>query len=293
MALVELLQQSLPFAIFSTFLFGLLVGSFLNVVIHRLPKMMETQWRSECMTLLEMAGAENDNSDKKFNLVSPPSHCPHCQHKISALENIPLLSFLLQGGKCKGCGAKISMRYPLVELLTGAGAAYCMFHFGFTAAAGWAVFLTFALIALSGIDIDTQLLPDDITLPFLWLGLLVNYFDVFVSLEHAVIGAAAGYLSLWSIFWLFRLTTGKEGMGYGDFKLLALLGAWLGWQALPIIIIMSSVVGALLGGLILFLSKQDKSQPFPFGPYLAMAGWLHLIGATNWLQNLIFPVSSL
>ena len=290
MALVELLQQSTAFAIASTFLFGLVVGSFLNVVIHRLPKMMEIQWRSECMSLLETS---SDDPEKKYNLLFPPSHCPSCQHKIGALENIPLLSFVLQAGKCKGCGTKISVRYPLVELLTGLGTAYCMFHFGFTVAAGWAIFLTFALIALSGIDIDTQLLPDDITLPFLWLGLLVNYFDVFVTLEHAVIGAAAGYLSLWMIFWMFRLATGKEGMGYGDFKLLALLGAWLGWQALPIIIIMSSVVGAVLGGLILFMSKKDKSQPFPFGPYLAMAGWLHLVGATAWLENLIFPVSSL
>ena len=293
MPLVELLQQSAPFAIASAFLFGLLIGSFLNVVIHRLPKMMENDWRAECMALLETQVQEDKTSDKKFNLVSPASHCPHCQRKISAVENIPVLSYLMQGGKCKGCSVKISLRYPLVELATGIASAWCMFHFGFSIAALWAILLTFALIALSGIDIDTQLLPDDITLPILWLGLLVNYFGVFTTLEHAVLGAAVGYLSLWSIFWMFKLVTGKEGMGYGDFKLLALLGAWLGWQALPIIIIMSSVVGALLGGLLLFLSKQDKSQPFPFGPYLAIAGWLHLVGATSWLERLIFPVSSL
>ena len=255
--------------------------------------MLEKQWRSECESLLEPSDAPSDGSKQKFNLVSPPSHCPKCQHKISALENIPVISYILQGGKCKNCHTKISIRYLLVELATGAGAAYCMSHFGFSSAALWAIFLTFALIALSGIDIDTQLLPDDITLPFLWLGLLVNFFGIFTTLEHAVVGAAAGYLSLWSIFWMFKLATGKEGMGYGDFKLLALLGAWLGWQALPIIIIMSSVVGAILGGLILFLSKQDKSQPFPFGPYLAAAGWLHLVGATAWLERLIYPVSNL
>ena len=293
MALVELLQHSPVFAISSAFVLGLLVGSFLNVVIHRLPVMMENNWRSECMSLLNDTADEPTEPNQKFNLVSPASHCPKCQHKIGAAENIPLISYLLQAGKCKGCGAKISLRYPLVELITGLAAAYCMMYFGFTIAAAFAICLSFALIALSGIDIDTQLLPDDITLPFLWLGLLVNYFGVFTSLENAVIGAAAGYLSLWSIFWMFRLATGKEGMGYGDFKLLALLGAWLGWQALPIIIIMSSVVGAILGSIILFLSKQDKSQPFPFGPYLAVAGWLHLIGATAWLERLIFPVSSL
>ncbi|MGR8946890.1 MAG: prepilin peptidase [Gammaproteobacteria bacterium] len=291
MPLIELLYQSPPFAIVVAVLFGLLVGSFLNVVIHRLPKMMETEWRSECLTLLEKEPEQK--TDAKYNLVTPASHCPSCNHKISAVENIPLISFALQKGKCRGCGAKISPRYPLVELLTGAAAGWCMFYFGIGAAAGWAILLSFALIALSGIDIDTHLLPDDITLPILWLGLLVNYFTVFVTLDDAVIGAIVGYLSLWSIFWLFKLATGKEGMGYGDFKLLALLGAWLGWQALPIIIIMSSVVGAILGGVILFVSNKDKSQPFPFGPYLAIAGWLHLIGATAPLQKLIFPTQGL
>ena len=291
MPILELLQQSLAFAITCAALVGLLVGSFLNVVIHRLPKMMENEWRSECLSLLEQDTEQTDS--EKYNLVTPPSHCPSCKSKITALENVPLLSYLLQGGKCRHCAAKISIRYPFVELLTGVGAGWCMFHFGFNAAGMWAICLTFALIALSAIDIDTQLLPDDITLPFLWLGILVNYFGVFTSLEEAVIGAIAGYLSLWSIFWGFKIITGKEGMGYGDFKLLALLGAWLGWQALPIIIIMSSVVGAILGGLILFLSKKDKSQPFPFGPYLAIAGWLHLIGATQPLQQMIFPTSGL
>ena len=291
MPIIELLQQSPGFAITTAALVGLLVGSFLNVVIHRLPKMMENGWRSECLSLLEQ---DADTAEaEKYNLITPASHCPSCNHKISALENVPVISYLLQGGKCRHCAAKISIRYPFVEILTGAAAAWCIYHFGFNAAGAWAVCLSFALIALSAIDIDTQLLPDDITLPFLWLGIFVNYFGVFVPLEQAVIGAIAGYLSLWLIFWGFKIITRKEGMGYGDFKLLALLGAWLGWEALPIIILASSIVGAILGGMILYFSNKDKSQPFPFGPYLAIAGWFHLIGATQPLQQLIFPAHGL
>lgn len=292
MALIELLENSLPFAVVSTFFFGLVVGSFLNVVIHRLPKMMEREWRSECAVLLEQP--ENaQNEQEKYNLISPPSHCPNCQHKIGVFENIPVVSYLIQGGKCRNCEHAISIRYPFVEILSGAAAAWCTYHFGFGIAAGAAILLTFCLLTLSAIDIDTQLLPDDITLPFLWLGLFFNLFGVFTTITDAVIGAIAGYLCLWSIFWLFKLFTGKDGMGYGDFKLLALLGAWLGWQVLPVIIIFSSLVGAVLGGAILFFSKQDKSQPFPFGPYLAIAGWLSLVGAAAPLQNYIFPTAGL
>ncbi|MEM7468010.1 MAG: A24 family peptidase, partial [Pseudomonadota bacterium] len=236
MALIELLQQSAGFAVITAVLVGLLVGSFLNVVIYRLPKMMENEWRSECMAILEPEN-ESHAASPRFNLITPASSCPKCGHNITALENIPVLSFVLQAGKCRACGTKISIRYPLVELLTGIAAGWCMVHFGFGVAAAWAICLTFGLIALSGIDIDTQLLPDDITLPLLWLGLIVNYFGVFATLEDAVIGAIAGYMSLWSIFWLFKIVRGKEGMGYGDFKLLAMLGAWLGWEALPGIIL--------------------------------------------------------
>jgi leader peptidase (prepilin peptidase) / N-methyltransferase len=289
MSLFELLENSPMFATTTAMLFGLIVGSFLNVVIHRLPKMMENGWRSECLALLEQPSPE----EKKYNLVTPASHCPKCDHKIGALENIPVISYLSQGGKCRACRTKISARYPLVELLTAVLCGWCMHYFGFGVAAAAAIFLTFGLISLSAIDFDTQLLPDDITLPFLWFGLFINLFGVFATLEDAVIGAIAGYLSLWSIFWLFKLCTGKEGMGYGDFKLLAVLGAWLGWQALPIIIIASSLVGAVLGSAILVLSKQDKSQPFPFGPYLAVAGWLSLVGITAPLQKLIFPTVGL
>lgn len=291
MALLEVLETSPTFAVIVALLFGMIVGSFLNVVIHRLPKMMENQWRSECMALLEQATADNVN--EKFNLLTPPSHCPKCDHKIRALENIPVVSYMIQRGKCRGCGTKISLRYPLVELITGLLSAWCMHYFGFGIAAVAAIFFSFALIALSAIDIDTQLLPDDITLPFLWLGIFVNIFGVFATLQDAVIGAIAGYMSLWSIFWLFKICTGKDGMGYGDFKLLALLGAWMGWQALPVIIIASSLVGAVLGGAILLLQKQDKSQPFPFGPYLAVAGWLSFVGLTAPIQQFIFPTIGL
>ncbi|WP_430793435.1 prepilin peptidase [Azonexus hydrophilus] len=254
-------------------LLGLCVGSFLNVVIYRLPKMMEQDWQLQCA---ELRG-ETPSTATPFNLARPRSRCPHCGHSISALENIPLLSYLLiLRGKCSACGARISLRYPLVEILTGALSAYAVWHFGPGITAVGAMLLIWALIALTFIDLDTQLLPDSITLPLLWLGLAFNLESTYTDLPSAVIGAMAGYLALWSVFWLFKLATGKEGMGYGDFKLLAALGAWLGWQMLPAIILLSSVVGALAGILLIILARHGRNVPIPFGPYLAAAGLIAL-----------------
>lgn len=254
-------------------LLGLCVGSFLNVVIHRLPKMMERQWKAECA---ELAGQE-PAAVERYNLVVPRSACPVCGHRITALENIPLLSWLVLRGKCAGCKAPISRRYPAVELLTGVLSGYIAWHFGFGMAAAGALLFTWSMIALTFIDLDTFYLPDSITLPLLWLGLLFNINATYVSLSSAVIGAAAGYLTLWSVYWVFKWATGKEGMGYGDFKLLAAIGAWLGWTMLPLTILLSSLVGAVIGiGLIVFAGR-GRSVPIPFGPYLAIAGMIALL----------------
>ena len=252
---------------------GLLVGSFLNVVIHRLPIMMQRDWRAQAREFLELP-AEPVST---FNLVLPHSHCPHCDHQIRAWENIPLVSWLALRGKCSSCRAPISARYPLVELLCGLLSAYVAWHFGFSWQAGAMLLLTWGLLAMSMIDVDHQLLPDSIVLPLLWLGLIVNSFGLFASLPDALWGAVAGYLSLWSVYWLFKLVTGKEGMGYGDFKLLAMLGAWGGWQVLPLTILLSSVVGAVLGTIMLRLQKAESGTAIPFGPYLAIAGWIALL----------------
>ena len=255
-------------------LLGLCVGSFLNVVIHRLPRMMEREWQAQCA---ELRGETPSTAEAPLSLSRPRSRCPHCGHPISALENIPLLSYLLiLRGKCSGCGQAISPRYPLVELLSGLLSAYAAWHFGPTLQTAGALLLIWALIALSFIDLDTQLLPDSITLPLLWLGLLFNLMRTYADIDGAVIGAMAGYLSLWSIFWLFKLATGKEGMGYGDFKLLAALGAWLGWQTLPLIVLLSSLVGALVGIGLIVVAKHGRNVPIPFGPYLATAGLIAL-----------------
>jgi len=270
--MIEILQQSLPLATGVALVFGLLVGSFLNVVIHRVPRMMELEWEAQAA---EMRG-ESPGEHKPFNLMTPGSNCPHCGHKITALENIPVLSWLVLRGKCRGCGAGISARYPIVELATGLLSAVAIWHFGFTAAGVGAVLLGFYLVSLTGIDLDTQLLPDSMTLPLIWLGLIFNLWATYASLEDAVIGAIAGYLILWSIYWLFKLLTGKEGMGYGDFKLLAALGAWFGWQALPAIVLLSSLVGAVIGIGLIVLAKRGREVPMPFGPYLAGAGLLAL-----------------
>jgi leader peptidase (prepilin peptidase)/N-methyltransferase len=257
-------------------LFGLLIGSFLNVVIYRIPKMMQ---RESDNYVAHESGKELPHTDR-FNLMVPRSSCPHCGHQITALENIPVISWLMLGGKCSACKAPISPRYPAIELVCGLLSAALVWHFG----SGWLGLATLVfgwfLLAMTMIDYDTQLLPDDLTYPLLWLGLLVNLNGTFVPLRDAVIGAAAGYLVLWSIYWLFKLATGKEGMGYGDFKLLAALGAWLGWTMLPTIILLSAVVGALVGISLIVFAKRGRDKPIPFGPYLAAAGLVALLYGT-------------
>jgi leader peptidase (prepilin peptidase) / N-methyltransferase len=248
---------------------GLVVGSFLNVVIHRLPKMMERAWREECA---ELQGAPQPKPADKYNLIVPRSACPACGHRIGALENIPLVSYAVLRGRCSACKARISPRYPVVELLGGIAAAWSAARFGFTPAAFGAMVFLWCILAASCIDFDTQLLPDTITLPLLWLGLLLNAGGVFTDLRSAVVGAAAGYLVLWCVYWLFKLVTGKEGMGYGDFKLLAAIGAWCGWQMLPITVILSSFIGAAVGIALMVFARHGRNVPMPFGPYLGAAG---------------------
>lgn len=278
MTALAALSQTPWLFVATTLALGLVVGSFLNVVIHRLPKMMEREWRMQCA---ELDGREITVTER-YNLVLPPSACPHCGHQIGALENIPLLSYLWLRGRCAECKHPIGVRYPVVEAITGLISAYAAWHFGFGWPAAAALILVWALIALTFIDLDTQLLPDDITLPLLWLGLLVNVADVFTDLQSAVIGAVAGYLALWSVYWLFKLVTGKEGMGYGDFKLLAALGAWLGWKMLPAILLLSSVVGAFVGIALILFARHGRNVPIPFGPYLAGGGLVALF----WGQTL-------
>ena len=265
---LDVLKESPAFFITCSVLLGLMVGSFLNVVIHRLPRMMELAWQAE---RLEAEGKPLPEQ-VRYNLVTPRSRCPNCQHAITALENIPVISYLALGGKCSQCKTAISPRYPMVELLTATLAGLASWHFGYSSLAVASWLIIFALVALTFIDLDTHLLPDDITLPLLWAGLLFNLNHGFTDLTSAVIGAAAGYLVLWSVYWLFKLVTGKEGMGYGDFKLLAALGAWFGWQLLPAVILLSSVAGSIIGiGLIIF-NKRGREIPIPFGPYLALGG---------------------
>ena len=256
-------------------LLGLIVGSFLNVVIHRLPRMMERDWQHQAREMLqpEQAPAEQP----VYNLVLPHSHCPHCEAEIKPWQNLPLISYALLRGRCGQCRERISVRYPLVELLTAVLSGVVAWQFGFGWAAGAMLLLTWALIALSLIDADTQLLPDAIVLPMLWLGLIINSTGLFTDMHSALWGAVFGYLSLWSVYWLFKLITGKEGMGFGDFKLLAMLGAWGGWQVLPLTILLSSLVGAVLGIIILKSRGDSNATPLPFGPYLAIAGWIAII----------------
>ena len=296
MSIIEALQHNSVFYLSAVLVLGLLVGSFLNVVIHRLPIMLKQQWRSDCEEFLAEADEKKapDTTIKKpdttFNLVHPRSRCPHCGHQITALENIPVISYLFLKGRCSECKTPISIRYPVIETISGLMVFTVAWQLGFTAEAGYAMLLSWVLIALTFIDLDHFYLPDNLVLPFLWLGLLINLDNTFTEINSAVIGAAAGYLVLWSVYQFFKKLTGKEGMGYGDFKLLAMLGAWLGWQMLPVIIILSSFVGAVVGiGLIVFKNHQ-RNQPIPFGPYLATAGWIALLwGAQinqaylNWL----------
>jgi leader peptidase (prepilin peptidase)/N-methyltransferase len=243
--------------------------------------MMERDWKAQCA---ELSGIDV-KTEATYNLLTPGSACPHCNRKIGAFENIPVISYLLLGGKCKGCHAPISMRYPIVELLSGALSSFAAWHFGFGLAGLAALILIWALIALTCIDLDTQLLPDDITLPLLWLGLIFNMSNAFTSLPNAVIGAISGYLILWSVYWVFKLTTGKEGMGYGDFKLLAAIGAWFGWQMLPLVILLSSVVGAIVGITLIVAAKHGRDIPIPFGPYLAGGGLIALFWGAQLTQS--------
>lgn len=280
MDLFNLLAQHPALLIGTVFLFGLLVGSFINVVAYRLPVMMDRDWRRQCLEYLhpDEPAAEGE----RFDLITPRSRCPSCGHRITALENIPVLSYLFLRGACSACGTRISPRYPIVEFATALLSAVVAWKF-VQDGGGWgwplaaALIFTWALIALSLIDFDHKLLPDAITLPLLWLGLLLSLGGVFTDMRSSIIGAAAGYLSLWSVYQLFRLLTGKEGMGFGDFKLLAAIGAWLGWQALPVTILLSSLVGAVVGIALILIRGRDRNIPIPFGPYIAAAGWLALL----------------
>lgn len=269
--MLEALHDPAAFAVLGSLL-GLFVGSFLNVVIHRLPQMMERDWHAQAA---ELRGETLAHAER-FNLATPRSRCPHCGHLITAVENIPVISYLALRGRCRHCGAGISKRYPIVEGFTALLSGYAAWHFGFGLAAVGALLFIWTLVALAFIDLDTQLLPDDLTLPLLWLGLLFNLGGHFTDLPSAVTGAMAGYLALWSVYWLFKLATGKEGMGYGDFKLLGAIGAWLGWQVLPLTILLSSLVGALVGIALIVFARHGRHVPIPFGPYLAAAGMIAL-----------------
>ena len=269
---LEELIRAQPGLSISLAILGLVVGSFLNVVIYRLPKMMEAQWQRH---YAEFGGEPPAESDK-LSLAFPGSRCPHCNAEIKPTQNIPVLSYLALGGKCAACKAPISVRYPIVEAITAFLWVLCGLQFGVSNALASAMFLTAILVVLTAIDLDHQLLPDSLTLPLVWIGLLLNIDNTFVSLESAVLGAVFGYLCLWSVFWLFKIVTGKEGMGHGDFKLLAALGAWFGLAALPTIVLLSSVVGAVLGVALIVTGKQDRETPMPFGPFLAGAGLIHL-----------------
>lgn len=277
--LIEMWQRTPLAFVACAGLLGLIIGSFLNVVIYRLPKMLERAWQIQCADLKQ----QTLPVQSRFNLWTPRSACPHCSRPISALENIPLLSFLYLRGQCAGCGAHISVRYPLVEALSGILTAWVAWHFGYGLTGLAAMIFIWVVIALTFIDLETQLLPDDLTLPLLWLGLLLNTNHVFAPLSDAIWGAVSGYLLLWSVYWLFKLSTGKEGMGYGDFKLLAAFGAWFGWQLLPLIILLSSLVGTIVGVMLIVFFRKNRNQPIPFGPYLAGGGFIALL----WGQTLV------
>lgn len=274
MPLNDLLTLYPPVFVIAAMLVGLLIGSFLNVVVWRLPKMLDREWRQEAHDVL---GLPSETPLPTFNLMLPHSQCPHCGHRIRAWENIPLLSYLFLRGRCSNCAAAISKRYPLTELACGLLSVLIAWHFGFGWQACMALVLSWGLLTMSLIDAEHQLLPDVLVLPLLWLGLIVNSFELFVSLHDALWGAVGGYMALWSVFWLFKLITGKDGIGHGDFKLLAMLGAWGGWQILPLTILLSSLVGAIIGVILLRLRNEKTSTPIPFGPFLAIAGWIALL----------------
>lgn len=272
--MLDILITSTPLFLSGVFLFGLLIGSFLNVVILRLPMRLEYEWQCQCKELLEIK--DGPTPEKPLSIAVSRSQCPKCGHKITAVENIPVLSYLFLSGRCSSCKTRISPRYPLVELATAGLFLLVAIHFGPTIQTIAALGFTGVLIALAGIDIDHQLLPDDLTFFLLWAGLFASLFGVFVDPVNSIIGALAGYLSLWVIYHAFRLLTGKEGMGYGDFKLMAAMGAWMGWQMLPLIILLASLAGAVVGLALIAFNRHKKSQPMPFGPYIAAAGWVAL-----------------
>ncbi|ASM51230.1 leader peptidase (prepilin peptidase) / N-methyltransferase [Pseudoalteromonas espejiana DSM 9414] len=289
-SIIEVMQSQMWFYLTTVGLVSLCVGSFLNVVIYRLPVMMQREWQSECRLLLEdelTAKPTQANTNEPFNLVKPNSTCPKCKTAIKPWQNIPIISWLLLKGKCANCSNPISARYPIVEAITALLSLVIAYNFGATEHALLYIFVTWILVALTFIDIDHMLLPDQLTLPLVWLALIVAVMGVTISPADAIVGAACGYLSLWSVFWLFKLLTGKEGMGYGDFKLLAVFGALLGWQSLLTIILLSSVVGAIIGIALLSIQGKDKTTPIPFGPYLAIAGWITLLWGTQ-IQNTYF-----
>ena len=287
--MLELFTESPPLFIAVVFAFCLIIGSFLNVVIYRLPIMMEREWREQCEEMAK-SPTVTEVPEERFDLVVPRSRCPSCGQLIKAWQNIPVVSYLILGGKCAKCGESISARYPIVEMMTAVLAALCAWRFGAGPEAIMAIVMTLALVPVAMIDADTQLIPDSIVLPLMWIGLAMSLYHpvvgaetLFIPPRDAIVGAMAGYLSLWSIYWLFKLVTGKEGMGYGDFKLLAALGAWLGWQHLHIIILMSAVVGAIVGIAMMAFRKHERSVPIPFGPYLAAAGWITMMwGSDIW-----------
>ena len=276
MTLLEVIQSNNSLLFFVCFTVGLFVGSFLNVVVYRLPLMMEKNWRSECREFLELE-SEDTTEQKPFNLMVPRSSCPSCGEMISAWRNIPVISWVLLRGKCGNCKNPISAQYPIVELLTAFMSLAIAMKFGASLQTVFALLFTWSLISLALIDFHTTLLPDTITLPLMWLGLVISLSPVFVDAHHAIIGAAAGYMSLWLVFQTFKLITGKEGMGFGDFKLLAAMGAWLGWMKLPLIILLSSLTGAVIGIMLMVAFKHKRDKPIPFGPYLAIAGWIALM----------------
>ena len=298
MALVQLLETNTLFFLCFVGAFSLAVGSFLNVVIHRLPIMMQSTWREQCTEFLSEENSSTEGNSateakkEKFNLMVPRSACPKCGHQITALENIPVVSYLWLKGRCSNCQTAISKRYPIIELMTAILSVLVAWRFGFSWECLAALFLTWSLIALSVIDFDHKLLPDDITLSFLWVGIILGLFGLFTDSTSSIIGAVAGYLSLWSVYWAFKLLTGKEGMGYGDFKLLAMLGAWMGWQTLPGIILLSSFVGAIIGISLIIFRGRDRNIPIPFGPYLAIAGWIYLLWGTH-ITQLYFSIAGI
>ena len=283
MNILQLLESSQLFMIIASGSLGLVVGSFLNVVVHRVPIMLQNIWTRECREHME-PGSQTTQPADTYNLVTPSSRCPQCDHRIGALENIPVISYLFLRGRCSGCGTSISLRYPAVEISTAILSVITALHFGYSIQTLAALAFTWTLIPLFLIDFDTQFLPDTITLPLLWAGLLLSLFNVFTDSQTSIIGAAAGYLSLWTIYQVFKLATGKEGMGFGDFKLLAAIGAWLGWQVLPVVILFSSVVGAVIGITLILFKGRDHNQPMPYGPFLAAAGWITLLWGNDFIN---------